>query len=667
MQQMVQKSKPKRCYIYTRVSTSMQIDGYSLEAQEDYLRREAEHKGYQIAEIFSDEGKSGKNTTGRPEFQEMIRRITEGNPDDVEYVYVFKLSRFGRNTADVMYNIQLMEDYGVKLFAVADGIDSGGPAGKILVPVMSAVAEIERENILAQTMAGRRQKAKDGKWNGGQAPFGYVLQDGILYIDETEAQIIRIIYDRFLNHNEGANGVAKWLNRHGYKKKIRGNGKYEEFSAHFVKIVLDNPVYMGKIAYGRRKTEKINGTRNEFHKVKKEEYDLWDGKHEAIIDESTWNAAQLKRKVTGVKKERTHSLDHEHVLSGILKCPRCGGPMYGRPGRKKRPDGTYYESSLNTFYYVCKHRTTEDGYTCNFNKYIKQEDVDGEVWDLIAGALESGGFDTAIQTELNDQSDPDILKERLKTLKENRHKTVLVKDRRASEIDRLDVTDPAYNIKLADLQTRLDALYEEIVGLDNEIKMTELEITQKLEAAATREDAHAVLQYIVDNSGKLTSADLKAVVNDFVKEVQIYPEKTDDGWVKSITFNFDVVLNGEVGKTFQHQETTDETVALLSKGEIDSRSIQVELSLEDMDLSGFQSNVTYNQIKEWVKEQTGLRVSSLYIAQVKRKYGLAVGPNQNPAKAEGGRVPQCPPEKEAAIKAALEHFRLLPAARTEDA
>ena len=110
-----------------------------------------------------------------------------------------------------------------------------------------------------------------------------------------------------------------------------------------------------------------------------------------------------------------------------------------------------------------------------------------------------------------------------------------------------------------------------------------------------------------------------------------------------------------------------ETVVLLSKGEIDSRNIQVELSLEDMDLSGFRSNVTYNQIKEWVKEQTGLSVSSLYIAQVKRKYGLAVGPNQNPAKAEGGRVPQCPPEKEAAIKAALEHFRLLPATRTEDA
>ena len=137
----------------------------------------------------------------------------------------------------------------------------------------------------------------------------------------------------------------------------------------------------------------------------------------------------------------------------------------------------------------------------------------------------------------------------------------------------------------------------------------------------------------------------------------------------------DVGLLQQQGYRFRHAEAVDlfprtkhvETVVLLSKGEIDSRSIQVELSLEDMDLSGFQSNVTYNQIKEWVKEQTGLSVSSLYIAQVKRKYGLAVGLNQNPAKAEGGRVPQCPPEKEAAIKAALEHFRLLPATRTEDA
>ncbi|MDD7593085.1 MAG: recombinase family protein [Peptoniphilaceae bacterium] len=173
-------------------------------------------------------------------------------------------------------------------------------------------------------MAGRRQKAREGKWNGGQAPFGYRLQDGVLYLDEEEAQIVRINYDRFLNSSMGENGVAKWLNSHGYKKRLRGNSKYETFTAHFVKIVLDNPVYKGMIAYGRRATEKIDGTRNEFHKVKQDEFDLWKGKHEAIIDEITWGAAQLKRKATGVRNEQKFGYGHAHVLSGVLKCPICG-------------------------------------------------------------------------------------------------------------------------------------------------------------------------------------------------------------------------------------------------------------------------------------------------------------------------------------------------------
>ena len=162
----------------------------------------------------------------------------------------------------------------------------------------------------------------------------------------------------------------------------------------------------------------------------------------------------------------------------------------------------------------------------------------------------------------------------------------------------------------------------------------------------------------------------KDLMRAFIDRIELFPEKRQDGcWIKNIVFNFPIPVSGQDVVDLSSLESGGivETVVLLSKGEIDSRNIQVELSLEDMDLSGFRSNVTYNQIKEWVKEQTGLSVSSLYIAQVKRKYGLTVGLNQNPATAEGGRVPQCPPEKEAAIKAALEHFRLLPATRTEDA
>lgn len=101
-----------------------------------------------------------------------------------------------------------------------------------------------------------------------------------------------------------------------------------------------------------------------------------------------------------------------------------------------------------------------------------------------------------------------------------------------------------------------------------------------------------------------------------------------------------------------------ETVVLLSKGEIDSKKVRVEFSLEDMDMSGFQKGATYEQIKAYVLEHSGLKVSSLYISQIKRKCGLNVGQNYNLSKKEDAKVPQCPPEKEAAIMEALKHFQM---------
>ena len=102
-----------------------------------------------------------------------------------------------------------------------------------------------------------------------------------------------------------------------------------------------------------------------------------------------------------------------------------------------------------------------------------------------------------------------------------------------------------------------------------------------------------------------------------------------------------------------------ETVVLLSKGEIDSKKVRVEFSLEGMDMSGFQKGTTYEQIKAYVLKHTGLKVSSLYISQVKRKCGLDVGQNYNLSKKENAKVPKCPPEKEAAIMEALKYFRMI--------
>ena len=135
----------------------------------------------------------------------------------------------------------------------------------------------------------------------------------------------------------------------------------------------------------------------------------------------------------------------------------------------------------------------------------------------------------------------------------------------------------------------------------------------------------------------------------------------------SATMARDVKRLADLGYTAQRACAVDmfpradhvETVVLLSKGEIDSKKVRVEFSLEDMDMSGFQKGATYEQIKAYVLEKYGLKVSSLYISQVKRKCGLDVGQNYNLSKKEDAKVPQCPPEKEAAIMEALKHFHMV--------
>ncbi len=96
-----------------------------------------------------------------------------------------------------------MQDYGVNLICVEDGIDSSKEAGKLLISIIAAVAEMERENIRVQTMAGCEQKAREGKWNGGFAPYGYKLENGELVIAEDEVEIIQMIFDRYIHTNEG--------------------------------------------------------------------------------------------------------------------------------------------------------------------------------------------------------------------------------------------------------------------------------------------------------------------------------------------------------------------------------------------------------------------------------------------------------------------------------
>ena len=475
-------------------------------------------------------------------------------------VLVFKLSRFGRNAADVLNSLQLMQDFGVNLICVEDGIDSSKDAGKLMISVLSAVAEIERENIRTQTMAGREQKAREGKWNGGFAPYGYKLENGDLVIAEDEVEVIRVIYDRYIHTNEGVAGVAKYLNRNGFIKKLRQNNTIPGFSRNFVQDVLDNPVYMGKIAYGRRRTEKKQGTRNEMHVVEQSEFPIYEGQHEAIISEEDWYLAQEKRKINFFKREKVNNPDHAHILSGILKCPCCGKSMYGNIARAHSKD------KKTRYYYYCKNTVTPTGHECSFRLNIEQTEINKFVAKIISAMVNNPRFVEAIQAKIGSAVDTEDMEKQIAVLQGQLKQAFGTKSRLERQMDTLDINDAHYDRKILDLQRRYDEQYDTIEDIEVQIGELQGQIRSIQQEKISGNNIYRLLLAFDEVYHSATEAEQKEFMKAFIERIEMFPEKRKDGsWIKKIVFNFPVPVDGEEVKELPLEtETTVETVVLLS-------------------------------------------------------------------------------------------------------
>ena len=555
--------KKQRCYIYTRVSTAIQVDGYSLDAQRDKLIKYAEYQELDIAHEYSDQGKSGKSVEGRPEFMQMLEDI-KSEKDQVSYVLVFKLSRFGRNAADVLSSLQLMQDYGVNLVCVEDGIDSSKDAGKLMISVLSAVAEIERENIQIQTMEGRKQKAREGKWNGGLPPYGYKLVNGLLMIEEEEAEIIRIIFDKYLNTSMGSIAITEYLNSHGYKKKLRQNNTLDYFTENFISKVLDNAVYCGRITYGKRTMEKVIGTRNEYRQVRKDDDIDVKGIHEGIITEEEWAQVQIKRKSMAAYQPKTHSLEHEHILSGLLKCPKCGGPMYGNVNRKKKKDGSSYK---DYFFYRCQRRKVIDGKKCDYKRQWSEELIDDAVSELICSLVTKPKFEEHLRKKVGDKIDTKELESEIEYLKKQIQSKKNAKERLGMEIDRLDETDRLYELKYEDMQGRLYKLYEDIDEMEEKVQVLQRRIDNIMRQKISGDQVYEFLLAFDRLYKELSDVDKKKFMNTFVERIEIYEEKQTSGQVlKKIRFRFPIYFNGEeIDEISWDNDATVETVCCLHR------------------------------------------------------------------------------------------------------
>ena len=607
----------KRCVLYPRVSTEMQVDGYSLEGQKNMLTRFADREEMIVVDTYEDAGKSGKSIEGRPAFQKMLRDIEDGL--DIDYILVYKLSRFGRNAADILNSLELVQSYGVNLICIEEGIDSSQTSGKLLISVLSAVAEIERENIIEQTMNGRREKARQGGWNGGFAPYGYTLEDNKLMIEETEAVAIRKIFELYTSSEIGLGGIANQLNLQGIRKIPRQNGTLEDWTGHFIKLILDNPVYCGKIAYGRRTKEKVKGTKNDYQMKRNDDYILTEGQHKGIVSEEVWEKAHAKRLRTGVKQPSKIGRDRVHLLSGLLKCPVCGSPMYTNKHAWTNKDGTYKE----IYYYVCSRNRMVRGKHCEYKAMLKKTDIEPMVIEAIREIVRNEEYAQAIKKRIGVQIDTKAVDKELEGYQAKLKEVDLNKTRLEREIDSLPADAKYRERKLHDMTLRLDSLYDVIVELEEKIEDARLRRDAIKQQAITLENIYKIMVNFDCVYNIINDEEKRNVVTALIKEIEIYRNDESEYPLKRIGLNFPVFKDGgEVTELLWDKGNTVEFVVLLGTGMRVSEFCG--LTKADLDFTGRKIRVDHQLVRErggkYYVEKTKTECGCRYIPMTDEVY-----------------------------------------------
>lgn len=560
----------ENAYIYTRVSTLIQVDGFSLDAQEEEIRAFARIRNINIVGKYSDEGKSGKNAEHRPAFIQMMEDI-RSRKDNVKYVLVFKLSRFARNTSDTAKYLQELANFGVGLVGVKDGIDTSTATGKMIANIMGAVAEMELENIHEQTLAGRQQKARSGLWNGAQAPFGYVLDNKKLVIDPSEAEIVKEIFRLYTKEGQSLQYIAKNLNDENVTRTQRGNTKFSGFTDRAIRGILKNPVYVGKIAYGRRHTVKVEGTNNETKVVKQEDESkiiLVNGLHDAIVSEETFAKAQsLLSKRAAHRKTRSDSTN-VYPLTGLIRCPECGKNIFGytAPARpKKNGKEGFYPRYIS---YRCISGRDRNGVTCSLaNKYYSGTKLEKEVRDVVAAMVTIPEFVELISKKVDRETDIELLRKKRDSIETERRKyesNLIQTEKRLSE---LDADDRHYEKKVDSLNRVLDDIYDKLEDVQTRLDEVNDEIAMVQKSTMTKESVFEMLEGFSKYYDIMSPEDKKELLRAMISYIEIYKGKRADGHlIKTIHFTFPVTYDGESGVLFVSSTSGEvETVCLLSR------------------------------------------------------------------------------------------------------
>ena len=374
----------KRCGLYIRVSTDRQakVEEGSLKNQDQLLTHHVEFKNkmngeqWVIVERYIDEGKSAKDTKGRPAYLRMVEDVRHGK---IDTVLCTALSRISRSTRDLLDMIEFFKQHGVDFICLKEDFYTTTAQGKCFITIMGALNEFEREQVGERTRTSILARASRGLWNGGQV-LGYDLdpqRKGGLIVNSEEAKVVNFLYDTYLELGSVYETAAR-ANQLGYRTKAYTGRKgivhpAKPLAYTSVLWLLPSCTYIGK--------KEISKCRKGADPEKLPEelrYKLVDAVWPPIVDAEKFHRVQELLRLNhqhgrnGVKDTR-----HFYLLNGgRLKCLNCGSPMEGRSARGRR--------NIQYFYYACRNKG------CRFK--MTERAVEDSAQDVVLRALEQRGF-----------------------------------------------------------------------------------------------------------------------------------------------------------------------------------------------------------------------------------------------------------------------------------
>lgn len=478
-----------RVAIYIRVSTQEQAEeGYSIGAQTERLTAYCKARDWAVYNTYIDPGFSGSNTE-RPALKKLIKDVENKK---VDIVLVYKLDRLSRSQKDTLLLIEdVFNKHGVSFVSINENFDTSTAFGRAMIGILSVFAQLEREQIKERSLMGRIERAKEGLWHGGGFdPIGYDYVDGALQINEYEAMQIKKIYELFLS-GWPINRIWEHLKKGGFANK---HGCWYSHSS--VISVLTTPLYTGRISYLG---------------------ELYEGQHEAIIDDETFKKANDRYEaIRWNKKDAKHKkrpFQQTQLLGGLLYCENCGARYFAKGNYSGRGENRYYRP-----YYTCYSRA----------KTKKDLIIDPDCMNKTYAVVD---LDIIIGAEIKKLSfDPQaihrLIEEHPTNPKVNDNEII---EKRIAEIDRqmervLDLYQLG-NIPMDKLSERLSALDDEKSRLTDQ-----LVIDEDFAPRITIEDAHDLLNRAVDVLDNGTLEERRALVHGLIDKIVIEDEDLTIYW-----------------------------------------------------------------------------------------------------------------------------------------